>query len=119
MRKGTRDIMTAFLQRTKCRRKNTETDGDTVYLFNNKIAWREPDGSISMWMCGHGTRTTRDRLNGLCFLMMNKHPFHQTKGVQYYDDYKIDTTQVITVHSLITYEHDEQRAWYDTSAELT
>ena len=119
MRKETRDIMTAFLQRKSCTRARTQTNGDIVTLHGNKIAWREPDGSISMTLAGWGTPTTRDRLNGLCFLMMNKHPFHQVRGVQYYDDYKIDTTQVITVHSLITYEHDEQRAWYDTSAELT
>ena len=119
MRKETQQIMTAFLKRKPCHRKNSSTDGEVVTLFGNKIAWREPDGSISMWLCGHGTPTTRDRLNGLCLMLMDKKPFHQKKGVQYYDDNEISTTQVITVHTLIESGIDEQRAWYDTSAELT
>jgi hypothetical protein len=119
MRKETRDVMMAFLKRTSCHRKNSSTDGKVVTLFGNRIAWHEPDGSISMTLAGHGTPTTRDRLNGLCLLLMDKKPFHQKKGVQYYDDREIDTTQVITVHTLIESSIDEQRAWYDTSAELT
>jgi hypothetical protein len=119
MRKETRDVMTAFLKRKSCTRARTQTNGDVVTLHGNKIAWREPDGSISMTLAGWGTPTTRDRLNGLCLLLMDKKPFHQKKGVQYYDDKEIDTTQVITVHTLIESSIDEQRAWYDTSAELT
>ena len=101
MRKETREVMTAFLKRTPCHRKNSSTDGEVVTLFGNRIAWREADGSISMWLCGHGTPTTRDRLNGLCLMLMDKKPFHQHKGVQYYDDTPIETHQVITVHTLI------------------
>lgn len=117
MRKETRDIMTAFIKRKSCTRARTQTNGDVVTLHGNKIAWRERDGSISMTLAGWGTTTTRDRLNGLCMMLMDKKPFSQRKGVQYYDDHEIDTTQIITVHTII--EHDEQRAWYDTSAELT
>ena len=117
MRKETRDIITAFLKRRSCTRARTQTNGDVVTLHGNRIAWWEPDGSVSMTLAGWGTRTTRDRLNGLCFLMHEKCPFHQKKGVQYYDDHEIDTHQIITVHTIV--EVDEQRAWYDTSAELT
>lgn len=121
MRKETHDVASAFIKGVKCKRKNSHTDGQTFWLFNNKIAWREPDGSICMTLAGHGTRTTRDRLNGLCFLMHEKYPFHQKRGVQYYDDYEIDTHQIITVHTIVEVQmdFDEQRAWYDTSAELT
>jgi hypothetical protein len=106
MRKETHDVASAFIKGVKCKRKNSGTDGQTLWLFDEKIAWREPDGSVCMTMAGHGTRTTRDRLNGLCFLMHEKCPFHQKKGVQYYDDHEITTDQVITVHSLITFEDE-------------
>jgi hypothetical protein len=104
MRKETREVITAFIEKRSCRRKNSGTDGQTLWLFDNKIAWREPDGSVCMTMAGHGTRTTRDRLNGLCFVMMDKKPFYQKKDTQYYDDHEITTDQVITVHPLIPAE---------------
>lgn len=120
MRQETKDIMTAFLKRKSCHRQRTMTDGDNVYLHGNRIAWREDNGDISVTLAGWGTNTTRERLNGLCMLLMDKRPFNQRKHEQYYDDTPIDTRQVITFHSIVPVEMnvDEQRAWYDTSAEL-
>jgi hypothetical protein len=53
-------------------------------------------------------------------LLIDKRPFNQRKHEQYYDDTPIDTTQVITIHTIVPVELnvDQQRAWYDTSAEL-
>jgi hypothetical protein len=107
MRKETQQIMTAFLKRTSCHRKNSSTDGEMVTLFGNKIAWREADGSISMWLCGHGTVTTRERLNGLCELMFGRRPWHQHKRKQMYDDKEIDLHQVVTVHTLQVMDGEE------------
>ena len=116
MRQETKDIMKAFLNRKSCRRQRTITDGSAVYLHGNRIAWREPNGDISMTLAGWGTPTTRERLNGLCMLLIDKRPFNQRKHEQFYHDDPIDTDQVITIHNIN--EVDQQRAWYDTSAEL-
>ena len=110
MRKETRDVITAFVERRSCRRKNSGTDGNTIWLFDNKIAWRDPDGSISMWLCGHGTPTTRDRLNALCEMLIGKRPWHQKKHEQYYDDYPVGLTQVVTVHTLVVSDRLEDAA---------
>jgi hypothetical protein len=120
MRQETKDIMKAFLKRTSRRCQRTTTDGDAVYLHGNRIAWRESNGDISMTLAGWGTPTTRERLNGLCMLLIDKRPFNQRKHEQFYNDDPIDTTQVITIHTIVPVEmnFDQQRAWYDTSAEL-
>lgn len=100
MRKETKEIMTAFLQGKYCSRARTMTNGNEVYLFGNRIAWREPDGSISMWLCGHGTVTTRERLNGLCEMLIGRRPWHQHKHVQMYDSKEVCTRQVVNIHTL-------------------
>ena len=121
MRQVTKNIMEAFLKRKSLRCLRNTTDGNTVYLHGNRIAWHESNGDISMTLAGWGSPTTRERLNGLCMLLIDKRPFNQREHEQYYDDTPIDTRQVITIHTLVPVELnvDQQRAWYDTSAELT
>jgi hypothetical protein len=120
MRQETKDIMTAFIERRSCHRQRSRTDGSAVYLHGNRIAWREPNGDISMTLAGWGSYTTRERLNGLCLLLIDCKPFNQRKFEQFYHDDPIDTRQVITIHTIVPVEmnFDQQRAWYDTSAEL-
>jgi hypothetical protein len=64
MRKVTREIIAAFDLRQPLRRSNTRTDGDSIWLFNNKIVERRDDG-IWITVAGWSSRTTIDRLNGL------------------------------------------------------
>ena len=109
MRQETKKVITAFIERRACRMKNSNTDGQAVYLFDNKIAWYEDDGSVSMWLCGHGTPTTRDRLNALCEMLIGKRPWHQKKNVQYYDDYQIGKNQIVTIHTLTVMDEVEAR----------
>ena len=104
MRKETRHIMTAFLAGKSCYLARTRTDGTTVYLHGNRIAWREPNGDICMTLAGWGTVTTRERLNGLCELLMDKRPYNQRKNVQYFDDTEISADQVIAVHTIVQME---------------
>lgn len=75
MRKETRDVMTAFIEGKACTRARTRTDGRTVWLHGNVIAWREP-GFIFMTPAGWATRTTFDRLNGLRDLLGVPHRYH-------------------------------------------
>lgn len=64
MRKVTRETADAFIARKPKRVSNTETDGDTLYLFGNRIAWRDGD-RYCLTLAGWNTVTTRDRLDGL------------------------------------------------------
>ena len=64
MRKVTQQITEAFLNGRKLTVGNSMTDGNAIFLHGNKIAWRD-EGELFISMCGWGTPTTRERLNGL------------------------------------------------------
>ena len=64
MRQITRKIVQAFESRTELRIDNSRTDGQSLWLFGNKIAEWRSDG---LWISNGGwdSRTTKERLNGL------------------------------------------------------
>jgi len=64
MRKVTKLIAEAFKDYKKLTIGNTMTDGQSVFLHGNRIAWRE-DGTLYISMCGWPTVTTRERLDGI------------------------------------------------------
>ena len=64
MRKETAKIATAFVAGQAANSARTSTDGQSVWLHGNKIAWRKAQ-DIAFSLCGWGTPTTRDRINGL------------------------------------------------------
>jgi hypothetical protein len=100
MRAESTTIARAFLARKPKRAKRTATDGESLTLHGNTIAWWNPDGSISMTLCGWGTVTTRDRLNTLCQLLIDRRPFHQVKHVQHFDERPISASDVFTLHPI-------------------
>lgn len=64
MRKITREIARAFQNREAKTIGNSRTDGNALYLFNNKIAeYRE--GELWITNAGWNSMTTKERLNGL------------------------------------------------------
>lgn len=64
MRQITRDIVNAFQNSRSLRIDNSRTDGESLWLFNNKIAEIRRDG---LWITNAGwkSKTTKERLNGL------------------------------------------------------
>lgn len=64
MRQITRDIVRAFESRNSLRIDNSRTDGQSLWLFNNRIADWRADG---LWITNSGwtSVTTKERLNGL------------------------------------------------------
>jgi hypothetical protein len=64
MRQITRDIVQAFESRNELRIDNSRTDGQSLWLFNNRIADWRADG---LWITNSGwtSATTKERLNGL------------------------------------------------------
>jgi hypothetical protein len=65
MRKITSQIRQAFRNHEKKTIGNTRTDGQTVWLHNNAIVRRMPDGSVQASLAGWNTPTTRERVNGI------------------------------------------------------
>ena len=65
MRKVTQQIKKAFEQGTSLKVGNTETDGQTVWLFGHAIVKRDSDGLVRWSLAGHNTMTTRERVNGI------------------------------------------------------
>ena len=64
MRKITQRIAKAFHAQEHLRIDNTFTDGQSVWLFGNKIIERRPDGTYFS-LAGWNTLTTRERINGV------------------------------------------------------
>lgn len=64
MRKITAKIAKAFLAGDSLKIKNTETDGQSVWLHGNEIARRTADG-LEVSLAGWATVTTRERVNGI------------------------------------------------------
>lgn len=77
MRLITEKICIAFEQRKELKIDNSYTDGDSLYLFGNKIAaWR--NGMIWISNAGYETKTTKERLNGITGVSIAQH-----RGVWY------------------------------------
>lgn len=64
MRKVTKKIAVAFRDGVPLTVDNSTTDGVSVFLHGNKIAWRE-GSKFFFTLAGWPTVTTRERLNGL------------------------------------------------------
>jgi hypothetical protein len=64
MRQITRDIVNAFQNSRSLTTGNSRTDGESLWLFGNKIAEIKRDG---LWItnAGWNSTTTKERLNGL------------------------------------------------------
>lgn len=78
MRKTTERVCRAFIEGRSCHDGNGSTDGQTLLLFGNRIAWRVPIADdefvknkdcVMITLAGHPTATTRRWLNGLCELV--------------------------------------------------
>jgi hypothetical protein len=65
MRKVTREIVQAWANYQSKTIGNTSTDGQSIYLHGNRIAWRETASRFGTTLAGWNTVTTRERLNGL------------------------------------------------------
>lgn len=100
MRKESEKIALAFYERKPAKAARTATDGETVTLHGNNIAWRNADGSISLTMAGWATPTTRERLNAICEVLGYGRPFHQKAHVQYHNNTEITEHNTITYHPL-------------------
>ena len=96
MRAETKKIVTAFLSHKPAKGKRTHTDGASLWLHDNRIA-RHDDNGICMTMCGWGSPTTRERLNGICDMFVGHRHFHQKNHEQFYGDQPIGTRDVIHV----------------------
>ena len=88
MRKVTEQTCNAFLNRERKTSGNTTSTGDDLLLHGNCIAWHGDPGIVNLRMCGWGSVTTRERLNGLLELLQQRNPklpwlrFCQRKGEQ-------------------------------------
>lgn len=109
MRAEAAKIVSAFLERRPAKAARTHTDGMTLYLHGNAIAWHNPDDFISMTLAGWPTTTTRDRLNTLCAMAFNSKPFHQKRKLQYYNDMRIGPREIVRVKRLELLTPDQVR----------
>ena len=65
MRKVTKQIIAAWANHKALTIGNTHTDGQTIYLHGNAIAWRTSADRFATTLAGWNTVTTRERLNGI------------------------------------------------------
>ena len=84
MRQITRDAAYAFIRDERFRRDNTEVRDGFLLLHNNAIAWLAPrSGKVLFSLCGWGTPTTRERINGLLEVLGIPARLHQQAHEQY------------------------------------
>lgn len=74
MKKITSNIVHAFLEGKTRSIDNSSTDGERLYLFGNRIAWKGDTitGGVFITLAGWDTPTTRERLNGVLAAMGHK-----------------------------------------------
>lgn len=96
MRKVSKSAAVAFMARKSFKCGNTETNGTTIYLHGNAIAWWEND-QIVMTLAGWPTNTTRERLNSLCEIAAKFRPFSQSDHVQHFNGKVIDPREHVVV----------------------
>ena len=75
MRKVTETVVHAFFDGEYRKVRNTATDGQTLWLHGNAIAWHGERGNhtgIFLTLAGWNTPTTRERLNGVLAVMGHK-----------------------------------------------
>jgi hypothetical protein len=65
MRKITREIIAAFMNRYEKRIGNSYTDGTTLFLHDNAIAKWDEEGRLWVTNAGWKSATTKERLNGI------------------------------------------------------
>jgi|TARA_R110000744_G_scaffold182367_1_gene301643 hypothetical protein len=82
MRKETSKISKAFVAGHSAAAARTSTDGQAVWLHGNKIAWRKAH-DIAFSLCGWGTPTTRDRINGILLTLGCKGGVYQRNNQQW------------------------------------
>lgn len=75
--------------------KNTTTNGTTVWLHRNAIAWKY-NGTVEFSLCGWNTVTTRDRLNHIFNAFGLPIRVCQIKGDPYIYNYKTQAREEIS-----------------------
>lgn len=93
----TKKAVEAFLKREKWGHGGTSAtrcwcDGDTIFIYGHAVArrvWGERGENRSkeffiLSLCGHGTKLTLDRLNGLLQVAHGRRPFFTRKGKIYF-----------------------------------
>lgn len=100
MRKVTSETVAAFVNRETKAVGNTMTDGDSLFLHGHKIAWWD-GGGVFATLAGWPTVTTRERLNGLCWMLRSygykddSKSFCQSDWEQYYGSDNISSDSVV------------------------
>lgn len=111
MRKVTKRVCQAFLDGKVAASANTSTNGTILLLHSNKIAWKDDghvDGNIIVTLAGYPTKTTRERLNGLCELIDGTRPFYQKDDRQYYNDREIGLLEYISITPIMKSDIQER-----------
>lgn len=87
MRGISKEAADAFINGRNFKKSNTVVKDNAMYLFGNKIAWKE-NGFTFFSLCGWDTRTTCDRLSGLGIYITHRN------RTPYYNGEPIDIDEV-------------------------
>ena len=82
MRKVTKQIAGNLKNGTSFKSATTETDGRSVWLHGNEIA-RMTENGLEVSLAGWPTKTTRERVNGICQALGKNLRIVQRDHVQY------------------------------------
>jgi hypothetical protein len=105
-RKVSGKIVDAFLAGKSAKSRNDKTDGKSMHLHGNKIAWHGEGGAIHATAAGWGTPTTKERLNTLSNRVGGK-GFSTRKHVLHHGDTPIGDRDVVTLRGGANEEAEE------------
>ena len=100
MRKVTKQIAQAFMAGKAKTAGNTSTDGQSVFLHGNRIAWKDGD-YLALTLAGWGTNTTRERLNSILDEFCEGYiplKFSQRNHEQFFGDIVISSDETILIN---------------------
>jgi hypothetical protein len=106
MRKGSAEVIRAFLAGKRRTIKSTSTDGERLTLHGNTIAWcsgpPELVASYHFTLAGWDTVTTRERLNTFFELLGVRLRVYKSKHVLYAYNYVTDYKEAINYKEAIS-----------------
>jgi len=83
---------------------NTHTDGRTLWLHGNAIAWKPNNDRLAITLAGYPTRTTRERVNAVLDTFGFKYYVQQVDHTQYLTNFEDKKTGVINDTRVYTFQ---------------
>lgn len=99
MRKISNTVCGRFVRMQKACQGNTMSDGKSLFLHGNRIAWWE-DGALHLTLAGWNTNTTRERLNAVLTMIGDNRLFCKWNGAAFFGGARIGDEDIVKIDGM-------------------